>query len=85
MYDPIHEQISVKVEFNNHDLRIISFDWQGREHLVDKINLITKARKGRELVWVYYVSNSGGAYKLRYDTESVTWWLEEVTWEENKV
>lgn len=84
MYEPIHEKIQVLVEFTNHRLKIISFEWQGREHIVDQINLITKARKGRELVWVYYVSNQGAAYKLRYDTESITWWLEEITWDQDK-
>lgn len=84
MYEPIHEKIKVLVEFNNHRLKIINFEWQGREHVVEQINLVTKARKGRELVWVYYVSNEAAAYKLRYDTESITWWLEEITWDQEK-
>lgn len=82
MYEQIHARIEVTAIFTPHRLKIEKFTWEGRDYIINQINLVTKARKGRELVWLYYVSNDNAAYKLRYDTESLIWWLEEITWEE---
>jgi hypothetical protein len=81
-YEQIGAEISVHAEFSNHKIRIVDFVWKQKTYKVDNINMIAKARRGRELVWVYYVSNIHGAYKLRFDTEAMQWWLDEVTWEE---
>lgn len=83
MYDYIHEPITVIAEFRTPKPQVHRFTWQQREHVVKALNLVTKARKGRDLVWLFHVSTDTGAYKLRLDTDTLQWWLEELTWEVN--
>lgn len=83
MYDHIHEKIKVNAEFHpgkNPDIK--SFIWHDKTHVIEKCTLVTKARHGRELVWLFHVVTATDAFKLRLDTEELNWWLEEHTWTE---
>lgn len=82
-YEDIHEPIAVVTDFGgNKKPKILSFTWQGREYKVKETNLVVRANKGREKVWMFHVSNERAAFKLRLDSDTLDWWLEEYTWEE---
>lgn len=82
MYDKIHERITVKAIFEpGKRPRIKSFIWQGSEHIITRITLVNQARRGRELVWLFHVTTETMAFKLRLDTDSMSWWVEEKSWE----
>lgn len=84
MYDTIHEKISVVAEFTGAQITIKSFTW--KEHLYDvlAVNLKVKANHGEEVVWLFSVSTATAAFKLRFDTGSLQWYLEELTWDETQ-
>lgn len=82
-YTPVHEKILVTVDFlptGKHQIR--EFTWRKRNYLVTETILISQAFHGRETVWIFHVATATAAFKLRLDTASLTWWLEEYTWEE---
>jgi hypothetical protein len=82
MYQPIHEKISVTAVFlPGKNPRLISFVWQDKEYLVEKLTLVTRAKHGREAIWMFHITTKTAAFKIRLDTESLTWWVEEYTWD----
>jgi hypothetical protein len=81
-YEPIHEQINTYVMTKNGQPIILAFQWKGCAYKITKNNLMTKAKKGNIPVYLFSVSNESGAYKLRFDTDTLHWWLEEILWEE---
>jgi hypothetical protein len=81
-YDRVHEKIEVVADFKPGRVDIKSFTWKDKTYVVKEVNLTSKAYKGREIVWVFNVSTETAAFKLRFDTDLLTWFLEELTWEE---
>ncbi len=85
MYEEVHEQISVAVCFKKGTKpKITSFVWRENRYDVEEVHLVSRARKGRECVWIFNVSTKSSAFKIRLDTDTLSWYLEELTWETNK-
>ncbi len=85
MYDPIHEQITVSAVFEpGKRPQIHKFIWNNTLHTVTGQTLITKARKGRELVWMFHITTDTMAFKIRLDTDTMNWWLEEMSWDSSQ-
>lgn len=81
----MHAPIQVKAEFLEKGKPIIhSFIWEGKEYKVEQVDLVTRANKGDERVWLFNVSTKTSAFQLRLDTDNLRWYLEELTWEEGK-
>lgn len=80
MYEKVHEKVNVDVHFTKEKPRIHAFIWKNKVHAVSSINLITRARKGQIPVFLFSVSNGNGAYELRFDTDTLQWWLEQIYW-----
>jgi galactose mutarotase-like enzyme len=84
-YDYVHEPITVTAAFPPRGrVKITSFEWQGKTYTVDKVNLSTRANKGEARVWLFSVSTKTAAFKLRLDTDTLQWWMEEFTWDDAK-
>jgi len=85
MYEEVHEQISVTASFPlKGKPAITSFIWRGKTYKILDVHLVSKARKGRECVWLFNVSTRSSAFKIRLDTDTLTWYLEELSWEEKE-
>lgn len=82
MYDPVHEKIKVDAIFENGKVSVTRFKWKNKVYKVDQVTLVTKAYRGRDAVWLVYVTTLTAAYKLRFDTDTLNWWMEEFTWSE---
>ncbi len=83
IYQDIHEQCELTLEFvPGKRPRPISFNWRGRHYEVTEVSLLTKAKKGATPVWMFHVATNSGAYKLRFDTDTLETWVEQVMWEE---
>jgi hypothetical protein len=82
MYDRKHEHINVNASFAPFKITINSFEWRERFYNVKEMHLIMKAGKGRETVWIFSVSTDSAAFKLRFDSDSLEWFLEELVWDE---
>jgi len=53
--------------------------WENRVHRIDKVGLHYTFREGRVLYHIFSVSTKTLAMKLRFDTETLNWRLEEVS------
>lgn len=53
--------------------------WRGRVYCVVKLGYHHRVRQGRVLVHVFTVSTNTLSMKLRFDTESLCWTLEEIS------
>lgn len=77
-YEYIHQPITVKGVFDSKMLKLESFIWNNHIYKVKEHCLISKASKGITPIWLYSVMTDDGSYKLRLDTDTLNWWLEEV-------
>jgi len=78
----ILESVNVWVFFKGNLIQPYSFFWHGRQIKIDKINLIHTSKNG---IWVFYhfsVSCGGNFYRLKFDTNKLSWMLEAVEAEE---
>lgn len=84
-YTPVHEKISVEAKFSiGGKLEVTSFIWKDKEYTVSEVTFVSKAYRGRDTVWLVHVATHSAAFKLRFDTDTLNWWLEEFTWEEKE-
>lgn len=82
-YQDIHEKCELTLELvPGKRPRPLNFVWRGRQHLVEEVSLVTKAKKGETPVWMIHVATSSGAYKIRFDTDTLEAWIEQIMWEE---
>lgn len=81
-YEKIHAPVSTYVFSRAGQTKIKAFEWEGRIYHITNNNLITSALKGTIPVYLFSVSNNKGSYKLRFDSDTLKWWLEEVLWED---
>lgn len=80
-YETIHEKITVNATFNEElQLDVNGFRWKDKIYKVDRVHMINRLNKGDKLVYFVSTSDEQGAYKLRFDTDSLQWWMEEVYW-----
>ena len=80
MSETIDESVSVNL-LSNHLKRTAlpsSIYWRGRRYQVIKIGLHHTLREGRTLFHIFSVTDGTTGFKLRFDTELLSWKLLEV-------
>lgn len=80
-YEYIHEPVDIWIQFERKKPSIRAFAWKDRLYKITSQNLTTRAKKGNTPVHLFSVSNDKGAFKLRLDSDTLSWWLEEIYWE----
>lgn len=78
MYEQIYQPVDVLATFKSNHVRPLAFMWNRRKYVVSKVNLIHRARKGRNMLYFFSVSDEANYYKLRFDTGDMSWELEEM-------
>lgn len=53
--------------------------WQDRIYKITKIGYHHRVRKGKKLIHIFSVCNETMAFRLKLDTETLHWTLEEVS------
>lgn len=74
----IQEPIDVWVFFTKNSIKPYSFFWRGRQIKVEKVNLIHTSKEGFNIFYHFSVSASGNFYRLKFDTNKMSWFLEAV-------
>lgn len=74
---PIYESIQVLASFKDRLINPLAFVWNNRKYVIRKVNLIHRARKGRDMLYFFSVSDDANYFKLRFDTGDMSWELEE--------
>ena len=81
MIERIHELVSV-VAIYNHEKGVVfprKVRWNKRDFTIEKLGYHHKIKNGRYVHHIFSVCNSTLAFKLLFDTETLHWWLEEVS------
>lgn len=81
MIEKINERISVISSYNrdNGQVTIHKVRWNGRTYQITKIGYHHKVREGRNIFHVFHVNNNALSFKLQLDTETLSWWVLEVS------
>lgn len=81
MIEHLHEKIAVLAVFNRLGgvTAIHKLKWQNRVYHITKQVYVYKRREGRNVNHVFHVSNATLHFKILFNSEHLTWWLEEVS------
>lgn len=74
----IAEQINVWVLFKGSLIQPWCFFWHGRQIKIDKINLVHTSKEGSKVFYHFSCLGEGNFYRLRFDTNSLKWFLDAV-------
>ncbi len=75
MFEQINESIEVIVKFQDNQLKPVKFLWHDKEYLVQKVNLAWSSREGRTKFYYFAVSDGANYFKLRFDSENLSWMI----------
>jgi len=81
MLESINEQVSVITIYDRNKGSVMPYKvrWNGRDYLITKLGYRYRVKRGRFTHHIFTVSNSSIAFKLLLDTETLFWWLKEVS------
>ena len=81
MSEIINEKVSVLVSYDRDSAKVLPLivKWQGKVHKIKHIGLHYPVRVGRKLLHYFaVVTENNTSFKLKHDTETLHWILEEV-------
>jgi len=81
MIETIHEKVSVLFVYNREKHLTLPWRvrWQGKYYTLTKFGYHHKVRSGRTLLHIFTGAYGQVSFRLRFDTETLTWLLEEVS------
>ncbi len=76
----INEKVSVITVYNEKNGSVIprKLQWNGRDYLIEKLGYHHKIREGKTLFHIFSVATNSIAFRLKLDTDTLHWMLEEV-------
>lgn len=80
MSEIINEKISVITSFNRENNSVMpkKMRWQGRDYIMKSVSYHHLVREGKKLLHIFHVTDGASDFRLKLDTESLHWTLEEV-------
>lgn len=80
MNEIINEKISVITSFNKESRSVMpkKIRWQGRDYLIQSVSYHHIVREGKKLLHIFHVTDGASDFRLRLDTETLHWTLEEI-------
>lgn len=80
MGEAIDESVSVNLLFNHlkRSAAPTSLYWRGRRYTITKVGLHHFFREGRVLFHIFSVSDGTTFFRLRFNTDTLTWKLLEI-------
>ncbi|PIY71895.1 hypothetical protein COY87_03780 [Candidatus Roizmanbacteria bacterium CG_4_10_14_0_8_um_filter_33_9] len=81
MLEHIQEKISVitKYDKTTNSVMPVKIRWQGRDYMMKKLAYYHKIRQGRVIQHIFHVTDGNLDFRLRMDSDLLSWTLEEVT------
>ncbi len=73
MADPIE----VIPTFTKHGLFPRIIKWGKHRYKILKVNLVHTVKEGAVRIYFFSVSDGANAFKLGFNTENLTWWVED--------
>lgn len=71
------ESIEVIAQFNQKGLIPRVMKWGNKTYKITEINLVHPIKEGLVRIYFFSVSDGVNAWKLGFNTESLTWWVED--------
>lgn len=71
------EDIEVIATFNKDGVFPRVIKWGKRQYKILKVNLVHTIKEGAVRIYFFSVSDEANAWKLGFNTESLTWWVED--------
>lgn len=76
MYEEIQKLVEVICHFKK-DKTLILYILDGYNKIkINTMDMINSAYKGKELIYFFSASNDSTNYQLRFETQSLKWYLE---------
>lgn len=81
MLAAINEPISVVAIYDRvrNDVTPWRIKWQNRIYTISQIGYHHTVREGRSLLHIFSVTDGNTAFRLKHDTETLGWTLEEIS------
>ncbi len=79
MNEIINEKISVITIYDKKNVLPFRIKWQGRVYDISKIGFHHKIKEGTRLFHIFSVTDGNLDFRLKFDTETLHWILEEVS------
>jgi hypothetical protein len=71
------EKIKVLTQFDQSQIKPLAFRRNNRLYKLKKVNLIYHFKEGEKLIFRFFVSDEANSYQLRFETDTLEWFLEE--------
>ncbi len=80
MSEIINEKVSVVSSYNRENGAVAprKMRWQGRDYIIKQVSYHHKIREGRKLLHIFHGTDGISDFKLKLDTDSLQWTLEEI-------
>lgn len=75
MFSQINDPIEVVAFMKAGEIRPLKLLWHGREVVIKIVNLSWSRWEGRSKIYYFAVSDSTDYFKLRFDTDKLSWTL----------
>ena len=84
MFFEIHEKVEAIVKYSYSDkgkfiVTPLKIRWRGREYQIAKLGYSHKYRNGHLSIFIFEVSNKTTWFRLKHNTETLTWELEAIS------
>jgi len=81
MNEMINEKVSVISSYDRMKGFVMpkKMRWQGKDYILIKLTYHHKIREGRNIQHIFHVTDGSMDFRLRLDSETLHWTLEEVT------
>ena len=70
------ESIKVLVKFDGSKVKPLAFRRNDRLYKIKKLNMVYHLKEGEQTIFRFFVSDEANSYQLRFETETLEWYLE---------
>ena len=75
MFNELNDPISVQVLFKQGKTLPFKFVWKNTEIVITRVNLVYSSFEGKHKIYYFAVSDDVNYFKLRFNTENLSWTL----------
>ncbi len=71
------EAVEVIVSFNKNGVMPKVMKWGTVRYKISEVNLVHTIKEGAVRIYFFSISDGANAWKLGFNTDSLTWWIED--------
>ncbi len=76
-HEVLYESVDVDVRFEQHRPKPVTIKWNRQNFRITQVNMVHAVKEGDKRVYYFSVSDRTHFFKLRFDTELLSWNLVE--------